>query len=250
MDWRRRRQFFYILIISALFLIFVAFPIYLKFNKPPSCFDGERNGDEIGVDCGGSCLRACVSDILEPTVLWVRSFKITEGVYNATAYIQNTNSGVYATNVPYIFRIFDKDNLLISEREGRTDIFPGSVFPVFEGTIFTGERVPQTTFFDFENIDWLQGSPSFEKDIIVKERVLSLGENPRLRAVIENSSIDELKNIEVVVVLYDENDNAINSSKTVIDKLSKGEQKEVVFTWSQPFSSDSLRIEIFSKVNL
>ncbi len=36
----------------------------------PTCFDGQRNGDELGIDCGGSCRLPCrLSTVVDPTCI-------------------------------------------------------------------------------------------------------------------------------------------------------------------------------------
>ena len=67
------------------------------FHKTPTCFDGVKNQNEKGLDCGGVCTRICSGDISTPIVMWQRVFQVTPGVYSAVAYIQNPN----VLNRPY-----------------------------------------------------------------------------------------------------------------------------------------------------
>ena len=38
------------------------------FYRAPTCNDRVQNGDEKGIDCGGSCKNLCTSDALTPVV--------------------------------------------------------------------------------------------------------------------------------------------------------------------------------------
>ena len=74
LGWAQRRKFLYYtvaIIIGAVFLIFVYESL---FTAPPTCFDKKQNGNEIGVDCGGSCSLVCPSATRAPAVLWARAY--------------------------------------------------------------------------------------------------------------------------------------------------------------------------------
>lgn len=90
-QWVAKRKLFYgIFSIVALVLV-IGVPLFFVLYKTPTCFDGKQNQNEKGIDCGGVCTRLCSSDIANPIVLWQRSFVVTDGVYNAVAYVQNPN---------------------------------------------------------------------------------------------------------------------------------------------------------------
>jgi len=86
--WRRTQYVAGIMV----FLSLVSLVVYAKyFYEPANCFDGLLNGDERGIDCGGGCVRICAIDVLPPKALWAQSFRVTDGQYNAVAYIENKN---------------------------------------------------------------------------------------------------------------------------------------------------------------
>jgi hypothetical protein len=47
-----------------------------------------------------------------------------------------------------------------------------------------------------------------------------------------------------VALLFDENDNLINASKTVLDRLVREESDTLIFTWPQDLSAVVAKIEI------
>ena len=91
MSWRAKRQIGVIFIFLAVAAVVLAIFLYPILVKKPTCFDTKMNGTETGVDCGGTCMKFCSADIKQPVVLWSRSFKVTDGLYNAAAYVQNQN---------------------------------------------------------------------------------------------------------------------------------------------------------------
>ena len=79
----------------------------------------------------------------------------------------------------------------------------------------------------------------------VESRVLSNEDTaPRIDAEIKNKSFGDIFDIEVITTVFDSNDVAIASSRTVIAILEKQSSKLITFTWPQEFSSPASRIEI------
>ena len=105
--WGTKRRNTIIFIILAFFLIIAGIISFALFYEEPTCFDGKRNGNEIGIDCGGSCELLCELQIIEPLVHWTRYFEVVPGVYNVLAYLENPNVTDGADRVDYIFKLFD-----------------------------------------------------------------------------------------------------------------------------------------------
>ena len=246
MTWAGKRKSLYL---SILFIVFLAIviPIFYSIYPKSSCFDGKQNQDEKGIDCDGGCKKVCLERTNPLQILWTRSFKVSDGVYSAVAYIGNSNFNLGARDVPYVFKLYDDRNVLIEERRGFTTVPPNSNFPVFEGIIITGNRAPARAFFEFS------AAPYFERlneqpSLSVKSNLLTEGEsNPRLSATIVNDNIFGVKDISVVAVLYDQKDTAIAASQTIIDEIAKNSSKEVIFTWPAAFPNKIGRIEIYPK---
>ena len=93
MTWAGKRQLL-ILGSIAIVCIIILFPIVKPIIAPtPTCFDGKQNQGELGVDCSGPCQKICLAEALPVRVLWVRPFKVAEGVYSGVAYVSNPNPG-------------------------------------------------------------------------------------------------------------------------------------------------------------
>ena len=116
MTWALRRQIFYVGVLILFFVVFGFLIISPSFNKAPSCADGAQNGSETGIDCGGSCPRACASQVSQVSVLWARAFKVVPGRYNAVAYIVNHNKNSAVEQTSYRFRFADDGSALYPER--------------------------------------------------------------------------------------------------------------------------------------
>ncbi|MDP3958241.1 MAG: hypothetical protein Q8Q36_02125 [bacterium] len=253
MSWSTRRQLLVLLILLLVLFIVAGIFLFPYILKAPTCSDGVKNGLETGVDCGGACERVCTEEAAELDVLWARTFKVADGVYDAVAYVENPNARAGVREIVYKFSLYDGENLLVTERVGKTHVSPNGAFPIFEGGIRTGVRVPKRTFFEFAE------EPAWER-LSDKAASFSLGTgnirledatgSPRLTAAVSNRSIYTLADVEVMAVLYDERENALGVSETFIDTLSKGESAQAVFTWLLPFPRVPTRIEVVPRVNL
>ena len=149
MSWAGRRQFIY----SFGFLIFIlgllTVLFYPIFYKAPSCMDGKKNGNESGVDCGGSCLQYCSDQVSSPIILWSRIFPVSGSKYNLISYIENQNINAGVPKIGYQFKVYDGNNVLITTREGVTFVEPNGRTAIFEPGLNMGNRVPRRTAFSF-----------------------------------------------------------------------------------------------------
>jgi len=236
MSWASRKQFKYIsfVVIIIVFIIFMF--IRSLIIKEPTCFDLKQNGNERGVDCGGSCSLMCKMDVSDPNILWSRAFPVTGNTYNLLAYVENRNKDAGVISTSYEFRVYDTNNKLLGRREGKTFIPPNQQFPIFEPRFDSGESKIKSVTFEFTSpFVWLKKDPTLQT-LEIRVNNIILDENrdtPTLTANISNNSIHNLPEFDAVAILYDEEGNAINASKTHKDKLISGGSLPLMFTWPE-----------------
>lgn len=239
--WRRAQY-------SALLSVFIMMGLYWGYANyiytPPTCFDGMLNGDERGVDCGGACIRICAADVQSPVIKWARSFEVTEGQYNAVAYVENANQAAGTPEVDYTFSLYD-DNGLITERSGTTFLPADSVYPIFEGRIDTGSRVPTQTFLELADVSlWLPSEPVREQFSVISRELLGVDNKPRLNAVISNNALTPIQDVEIVATIFDARGNALTSSQTIVDGFVARSQENIIFTWPEPIAKTIRSCEV------
>lgn len=254
MTWASRRKIFYVSII-VLFFVFIGFLIiYPYISKAPTCVDGKQNGDETGVDCGGSCMLACTLQVDELSVLWSRVFKVVPGRYNAVAYLENQNRNTAIYKINYRFRFADKDNIYVASREGSTYVPPSGKFAIFEPAIDMGNSIPVYTSFEFTEVPiWVQVSQEkinqlkiFTSDIKLENEKTS----PIMSATIKNNSLFTIPEVNIIAILYDEKGNAVSASRTFLDILRGEESKIATFTWPEPFIGTIVSREVIPIFNI
>jgi hypothetical protein len=251
MSWASRRQgkiILFFLLALGVGAVFLAIPF---FTAKPTCFDGRKNGNELGIDCGGECKLQCVQYTQDIAVKWARSYEITKGFYNAVAMVenQNFNSGIQTIN--YKFKLYDKDRNLLIERDGTTFVEPNKAFVVFEQQIPVGNTVPVYTTFDITSPQlWYQVDPRYQgMVIVVRDQTFDDADiKPRFSAVLKNDSdIYTIHDIDVYVVAYDADDNAIQVGKTRLPQLSPRETKSVFIVWQKQFETRPVRFEVIPR---
>lgn len=248
-SWAARRKGLYALGVLGVLAAVVAVIAIPLFYDEPNCFDGEQNGGELGIDCGGACAQLCEQQIDKPVVRWSRAFEVVPGVYNAVAYVENPNTQAQNTSVTYTFKLFDERNILIAERRGRTFLTRTGIEPIFEPTIETGNRVPARTFFEILDAGSWHKREDKLPTLSVENRTLTARESaPRLTAQVRNEGLDPVSDIEVVATLFDSADNAVATSRTVISRIESRTSESVVFTWPQPFDATIARIDIIPRI--
>ncbi len=252
MSWAGRRQFYY----SFGLLIFVcgvlALFLYPLLVKAPTCNDAKQNGTELGVDCGGSCLKFCPYQVSAPNVLWSRIFPVTGSNYNLVAYVenQNINAGIYDIN--YEFRVYDTEGKYIGRREGHTFIPPNQRIAIFESHFDVGKSIPKNATFAFTSqLLWVK-QESIATGLPLKVDRIMYSEDtgaPRLQARIRNDSIFSAPAFDVITILYNTDHNAIGVSKTHLEGLGKSQSAPIIFTWPTLFKDTPVVKDILPQIN-
>jgi len=249
MSWAQKRRLIYLSGILLFFIAVVVIPLIVKLYKPPTCFDNRQNQDELGIDCGGSCDLLCPAQYAPLNVLWSRFSKVNDGVYNVLAYIENPNFNAGADNINYVFKLYDKNGLLLRERAGKTFAPANKVMAIFEPDLLTGRQIPARVDFSFTSqAVWFKQNSS-ETGLSISESVVSREDSaPRLSALISNKTINQIKNIEAVAIIYNADGNTIAFSRTVIDAIADRESVNINFNWPKPFTDTYATTEIVLKV--
>ncbi len=246
MGWNFRKYLVLGFLLLAIFVI--AFLILFKlFYKQSTCFDGLKNQNESGVDCGGKCLKICEEDVSSIEVRWARAFKVKEGRYSVLAFAENNN--LFVGKADYIFGIYDEENILIRNFEGTAFIPSRRPFAVFMGNIDVGFRKPGRVIFQFKEINWQKNTSGLDS-ISVKEVAREKDEKgaPRISVQLSNDDRNSVNDLVSVAVLYDSLGDAIGALRIPVGNIPPFESKKVYFSWPLPLSSPIDKIDILKWV--
>lgn len=236
LSWSYKRRLEYLLGTFLIIAIIFGWIFFEYFYKSPTCNDGKKNGDETGIDCGGSCQMLCKNEAVEPVVLWSKIFNISGDVYNAAAYVDNPNINSRNPRAQYEFRIYDSNHGLLDTRTGYISIPKNKKIVVFEpGFVFKTTK-PKYTEFNFISFDVWQKDDSLDPEINIQYSSLnSTSTSPRIDGTILNNSAKDISEMELIGLVLDGRENVVAVSRTFIEDLYKKTSQSFVFTWPKPF---------------
>ena len=243
--WSTKRRFVYggsVIFVIAVIIIGIFWSLIYR---APTCSDGVKDGDEFGVDCGGSCKNLCSSDALSPVVLWAKVFNISGDVYSAVAYVENPNINSKNQKASYQFRIYNDKGKLVTIREGETSIPKGKKFVVFETGIILKNEKPKSADFQFLSFSSWEKDKTIEPAVSISHStLLSTTTTPTITGSVSNNSLKGIPSLELVILLLDNSENVIGASQTFIDDLKKNSSQDFVFTWQKPFTVEPSVINV------
>lgn len=245
-SWSNRRKFMYGGSLIAIVVIIVGYVIFSLLYVAPTCSDGLQNGDELGVDCGGSCQKLCASAFKSPSVSWTTFENIAPGLYNVASYIINPNAEGEALNVPYHVVIYDNKGVKIQDVASTLHIPPRRDTLAFLGPVSVGKRIPYRVAFEFTaSPDWFKSSDTLAPLVISDKKYSEDDSGSSLLVTLTNSSVRTLRKMFVYVVLYDTDGNVIGFSKTTVDPLPGQTSTVAPFTWPVNRQGKVIRIEVY-----
>ncbi|MHB1330716.1 MAG: hypothetical protein ACYCY6_01985 [Minisyncoccota bacterium] len=250
--WASRRKSIIFFIFFLSLIVVIGIPGYFLFQSKPDCFNNKQDGNESGVDCGGSCTLLCTPETL-PLIERgnARILKIATSTYVTTILIENPNVSGVVERAPYTFSVFkgaERDPM--AQFEGETYIGRGGTFALFEGPFALEEVSNYRAMFEWsEDLVWKKSeetTPVLSVDSI--NRTTSLDSLPRLEANIINDYDEDVFNIEVVALLSNSAGNTVAAGKTFVDVVRAHESVPVVFSWPTNFPEEPVSIRILPHV--
>ncbi|OGI92612.1 hypothetical protein A2933_00580 [Candidatus Nomurabacteria bacterium RIFCSPLOWO2_01_FULL_46_18] len=252
-SWSRRRKRIILSILIFIVVVLIGVPMFLLFYRAPTCFDVRQNGDEAGVDCGGSCQLLCTSDSL-PLILKgdPRVLTLATSTYQVVALVENSNSTAEIPRAGYIIKVYDASSAVpVKVFEGEVYVPRGDTSVVFDGPfVLEAGVVPVRATLGWKEptIVWNQNSLSSPELRVVEPVFSRLETSPRLEATVENPTLGSVSNIDLTVLVSDTSGNIFAASRTFVDELRPGERNKVIFTWPRSFEQEPVGIEILIRV--
>jgi hypothetical protein len=256
-SWRQSRKIAFIFVIIIIISGLLAYKIYPYFNKPATCFDSKQNGDERGVDCGGSCKLICTTDVIPLDVKYAKAVSSDIGLYDIAALIENRNKDKDTSDgsIDYAFLIYDKSGSIIKTISGSTTLPLGQSFPVVIQNVpialSAGNSITNVVLNISNNKPW-QAQDSTYANSFFKVANIDFKRNfnniSQLKVSVTNLTKAYFRNVPVSVLVFDSNHNLIATNETILKEVQAGESKDVVFTWRSPLSIDNPKIEVYPVV--
>lgn len=244
-SWSGRRRMLDGGTLVVIVLAIIGYAVFKYTYKAPTCFDRIMNGNETGVDCGGSCQRLCPSAFLAPNVSWTSFEQLAIGSYTAAAYIVNPNSSGAAVNVPYHFVLYDNLGQQIVDMPGVVSLPPNRNTLAFLGPISVGKRIPYKAFFEFTGApNWYKKSDTLGSLAIGDKKYTEDNNSSSLLVTLKDTGVTPIGRMSVYVILSDADGNIVGFSKTIIDGIAGLSSVDAPFTWPESHNGKAISIEV------
>ncbi len=225
-------------------------PLFLSLYKHPTCTDGKWNGDETGVDCGGSCALICPAQALDmimkgdPQVI-----PVATSTYDVVAYIQNPNISGEVIVAPYTITIYSALSAVpLKTITGDTYIPANGTFALFQGPFFFASDTPARASLRWGSLKWHKNVTPIPELRVSDVLLTKAHSEPRIDAMLHNDTLQPISNVELVALVFDENGTIVHASRTVVDKLEPNQSTPLVYTWPAPFVGTTTAIEIVPRI--
>ncbi len=250
------RVFKQIIIAAVFFLILSGFGFLIyAFSQPkPTCFDGIRNQEEEGIDCGGPCLECELKEIKGIEVLWIEAVRNQNNFYDLAAKIKNPNQNYGSGEVPYQFKIYDRDNNLITEISGQTYILPNQTKYLITARVEVNRSLKRINL-SFGEIDWQKLSDAEMPQLAIQQKEYhQLKESEpgfsQVRGVLVNKSSFDFEQVDIDILLYDSLNKLVGVNRTEIKTLLSGQERDFFATWFSEIDSQVVFVEMEAETNI
>lgn len=247
MEWSQRRKTLYKVGVVLIVIAISAYPVYKAIHKDPTCFDTKQNGVEKGVDCGGACAFLCAVDIKSPRVVWAKAFPTNGDVYDVGAYVENLNLHAGLRSANYTISVRDSKSEILSEIKGTIELAPMSPSLIFEtGITFPGVPSSVAVTFDPENATkWMNATTEATPVATKNKKLKNADTKPRFDATLVNTDlVNEIRDLTIGAVIYDAHRNPVAVSKTYVNRIPRGEEQNIFFTWPDKFTKQTVAEKI------
>ena len=224
MPIRLLKQLLYGSLYLAIFSGLIWLVYSLEFKAAPSCFDNDRNGDETGIDCGGSCISCEIKNLQMLSVGNTILFEADRD-FSAVASIRNPNDIFGVNFFDYEAIFYDKSGTALKSVRGTGFIYPGQEKNIIEAGAKITEGIPsraEIKLLNENDIKWLRKEDFSEPEYGLRE-ISSYLENGQ---VVVSGFVENVKNftysrIIVSAFALDNLGTRMGAGKSEIKNLNK-----------------------------
>lgn len=224
--------------LSIVFLILAA-SYLIWFKSEPSCFDGRRNQEESGVDCGGPCQDCEIKTLAPLSERWLKYFSV-DGKTAIAVEIKNSNADYAASGLSYIFDIYAKDGSKIKSIAKKSFIYAGEIKCLFEQTDVKSSEIGDIKI-SLTDVNWKRKAEFSQPKIQKRQIVTSLQDNQigaETSGVVINDNPFSLSKLRIIGFLLNRNGMELGVSKTEAEDLRAFEERpfKIIFPSSLDYN--------------
>lgn len=254
MEQRNAKQLV-VAVLYGILIIALLWGGYFLFRAKPTCTDGVKNQDEIGIDCGGVCSLQCTRTVQTNSLEIRESALLYSGPdhFDALISIHNPNDEAGASSFHYRMELRDAVGVTMAVREGESFILPQETKYLLEINVPAPKA--KTVVISFSDYQWQRFAGYQEKPLITVSRksyeVISSGVGfGKAFGVVRNESPFDFQSLRVKVVLRDVAGKPIGANITEMRTVASGAVRDFNLIWptSFPGTVDHVETEVEADV--
>lgn len=245
MNWAAKRKTIYAVAVIIFLVVFVVYQARNILFPAPTCIDQKQNGFESGIDCGGTCALRCEQETIPISVEWSRAIVVSSDTYDFAAMLANRNTNSAPLKVEYQFTAYNKAGGVMLSLRGETLVPADGDFPVIVQNVKLPEPPTQVVALVSQPSQYAVSDAVKRVQVRVKSTRYEGGATPRIYITLDNLTQRSFLKLPVRVVAYDEYNNAVAVGESIVPGLEKEEEKEIVLTWPEPFSTTPTKLRAY-----
>jgi hypothetical protein len=212
--------------------------IWLTRTKP-TCFDGIKNGEEEGLDCGGVCGISCPTQKPEAKPLIVKNLQVVSGgdKCDVVATINNPNGSLGAQHIPYTLTWGSV------KKQGEFFIYPSEERYLAEMNL-PCQNADQAQLEAKDPPEWKFFSGFEKPNLEISNSVFNYLDNSyeyaEVSGIITNHSPFDLKEVQIFAIVKDTAGSIIAINRTTVNTLNVGQKREFRIFWTHPFAKNGI----------
>ena len=238
------------------FIIGICWFLYSIFKSKPSCFDGSRNQNEEGVDCGGVCAKKC--EFVATVDLQVKETGLigssTTGEYDFYGIVSNPNMAQGSDDFSYRIVLEDASGAVLGEKSGDSYILPGEEKYIIENNILAN-GAPTKAELVISNPHWIEFYEYYKKPEL---NIVNLSYNEitsgvgyyEVKGLLENKSPFDFNVLKVKIIVKDFSGKIIALNSTAMGTVLSGEDRDFRVFWPGRFAGEVGNVETQIEVNV
>ncbi len=242
--WALKRQITY----SLFFLFFLGGGAFLffrgEFLKNPTCTDSIQNGDESGVDCGGSCSLICSSDRIPIETVWANFFLNDDGTYDIGLLLRNRNSGSSPKILTLQVLLKDSKDQVIFDQKIETAVPLANEFPVILQRIVLKAKPQKVVIVKEEDYSYVLKKKILNP--VALEASFDMSGRSSVFVTLRNTTKKDLYRFPVFVVLYNEKREPIGVAESFVDRLLASSVKNIEVVLGKKYAIEPQTVRAYT----
>jgi hypothetical protein len=208
---------------------------YLIFRPAANCFDGKKNQNELGVDCGGVCGECQLEKKAKDLTVGETAFVLGDvNKYDVEARVVNPNISFGSSSFGYEFTLKDSAGTVLVSRTGTGFVLPKEEKYIIE-TNLESNQLPASVDFKIKNYQWSEFFGYEEPQLVIYQKYFTQSAEgsgkSEARGLLINESAYDFNSIKINAILKNQNKEVVGIGSYEMNTVNSNEQRDFKLIW-------------------